>query len=356
MNMLRIGPVSVRWKSRPLMICCLLLAVILLLAVFHIATGTMSFSSSRVVSSLLGGSDNATADRIIQRVRLPRLVTALFVGASLGMAGSIFQSISRNALGSPDVIGFTTGAATGAIAQIILLNAGPLETALSAVASGMAAAVLVFVLAVKGRRTGGYRLILVGIGVGPSFRASTLYSVAGDLDRAASAQLWLSGSLNTRSWAHAVPAMAGFVVTVPLALYYAKSTNLLEMGDDAACQLGIQPERTRLMMVLVAVTLTSVATASVGPIAFVALAAPQLARRLTANSSFPLISGALMGATLLVGADLLSQHVPFGIKMPIGLTTGLLGDFIFFGFLLATKTRLVVLEKQRKLAKKTNHY
>lgn len=326
MNMLRIGPVSVRWKSRPLMICCLLVAAILLLAVFHIATGTMSFSFSQVVSSLLGGSDNATADRIIQRVRLPRLVTALFVGASLGMAGSIFQSISRNALGSPDVIGFTTGAATGAIAQIILFNAGPLETALSAVASGMAAAVLVFMLAVKGRRTGGYRLILVGIGVGAILSGiNTVLLVAGDLDQAASAQLWLSGSLNTRSWAHAVPAMAGFAVTVPLALYYAKSVNLLEMGDDAACQLGIQPERTRLTMVLVAVTLTSVATASAGPIAFVALAAPQLARRLTASSNVPLISGALMGATLLVGADLLSQHVPFGIKMPIGLTTGLLG-------------------------------
>ncbi len=338
MNMLRIGPVSVRWKSRPLMICCLLLAAILLLAVFHIATGTMSFSSSQVVSSLVGGSDNATADRIIQRVRLPRLVTALLVGASLGMAGAIFQSISRNALGSPDVIGFTTGAATGAIAQIILFNAGPLETALSAVASGMGAAVLVFMLAVKGRRTGGYRLILVGIGVGAILSGiNTVLLVAGDLDQAASAQLWLSGSLNTRSWAHAVPAMVGFAVTVPLALHYAKSVNILEMGDDAACQLGIQPERTRLAMVLVAVTLTSVATASAGPISFVALAAPQLARRLTASSNVPLISGALMGATLLVVADLLSQHVPFGIKMPIGLTTGLLGGLYLLWVLACQK-------------------
>lgn len=338
MNMLRIGPVSVRWKSRPLMICCLLLAGILLLAVFHIATGTMSFSSSQVVSSLIGGSDNATADRIIQRVRLPRLVTALFVGASLGMAGAIFQSISRNALGSPDVIGFTTGAATGAIAQIILFNAGPLETALSAVASGMAAAVLVFMLAVKGRRTGGYRLILVGIGVGAILSGiNTVLLVAGDLDQAASAQLWLSGSLNTRSWAHVVPAMVGFAVTVPLALHYAKSVNILEMGDDAACQLGIQPESTRLAMVLVAVTLTSVATASAGPISFVALAAPQLARRLTASSNVPLISGALMGATLLVVADLLSQHVPIGIKMPIGLTTGLLGGLYLLWVLACQK-------------------
>ncbi|EEQ94583.1 iron chelate uptake ABC transporter family permease subunit [Brucella intermedia] len=338
MNIFRIGPVSVRWKSRPLMICCLLLAAILLLAVFHIATGTMSFSSFQVISSLVGGSDNATADRIIQRVRLPRLVTALFVGASLGMAGAIFQSISRNALGSPDVIGFTTGAATGAIAQIILFNAGPLETALSAVASGMAAAVLVFMLAVKGRRTGGYRLILVGIGVGAILSGiNTVLLVAGDLDQAASAQLWLSGSLNTRSWAHVVPAMVGFAVTVPLALHYAKSVNILEMGDDAACQLGIQPERTRLAMVLVAVTLTSVATASAGPISFVALAAPQLARRLTASSNVPLISGALMGATLLVVADLLSQHVPFGIKMPIGLTTGLLGGLYLLWVLACQK-------------------
>lgn len=299
----------------------------------------MSFSPSQVISSLLGGGDNATADRIILRVRLPRLVTALFVGASLGMAGSIFQSISRNALGSPDVIGFTTGAATGAIAQIILFNAGPLETALAAVASGIATAILVFLLALKGGRTGGYRLILVGIGVGAVLSGvNTVLLVAGDLDQAASAQLWLSGSLNTRTWAHAIPALAGFVATVPLALYYAKPISLLEMGDDAASQLGVPTERTRLTMVIVAVALTSIATASAGPIAFVALAAPQLARRLTADSNVPLISGAITGATLLVGADLLSQHVPFGVKMPIGLTTGLLGGLYLLWILVRHKT------------------
>ncbi len=158
------------------------------------------FYPNDILKSVTGHGLNPTTDRIIFRVRLPRLITALFVGASLGMAGSIFQSISRNALGSPDIIGFTTGAATGAIVQIILFNSGPFETALAAVLSGIGTALIVFLLAMKGRTTGGYRLILVGIGVGAVLSGlNTVMLVAGDLDQAASAQLWLAGSLNTRT-------------------------------------------------------------------------------------------------------------------------------------------------------------
>lgn len=297
----------------------------------------MAFSPQEIFKSLLGDAANPTAERIIMRVRLPRLVTAIFVGASLGMAGSIFQSISRNALGSPDIIGFTTGAATGAIVQIILFNAGPFETALAAVLSGLGTAIIVFILALKGRTTGGYRLILIGLGVGAVLSGvNTVLLVAGDLDQAASAQLWLAGSLNTRTWAHAIPAAVGFFITVPIVVTYAQRISLIEMGDDAARQLGVSVETTRLIMVLVAVALTSVATAATGPIAFIALAAPQLVRRLTHAPGVPLIASAIMGAVLLVGADLFAQHFPFNIKMPIGLTTGLLGG-IYLLWILSVK-------------------
>ena len=339
-SVLRIGGFSIQWRMRALIICSLLLLTALILGIVHIGTGTMSFTPSEIIKSLLGDGASPTTDRIIMRVRLPRLVTALFVGASLGMAGSIFQSISRNALGSPDIIGFTTGAATGAIVQIILFNAGPFETAFAAVLSGIGTALIVFLLSMKGRTTGGYRLILVGIGIGAVLSGvNTVLLVVGDLDQAASAQLWLAGSLNTRTWSHAIPAILGFVIVVPIAIYHAQRINLLEMGDDAASQLGVPVETTRLVMVLAAVGLTSVATAAAGPIAFIALAAPQLVRRLTRTSGVPLLASALMGAVLLVGADLVSQHFPLNVKMPIGLTTGLLGG-VYLLWVLARNRRI----------------
>ena len=325
---LRFVHCSFVWRPRAALIGAGLMLLALLLAVLLLGIGTLHLSPGEVLASLFGLGDNPTAERIIQRVRLPRVLTAVFVGAALGMAGSVFQSISRNALGSPDIIGFTTGAASGAIVQIILFNAGPLGTSLAAVLSGVCTAAVVFVLSLKGRTTGGYRLVLVGIGVGAMLIGlNTVLLVTGDLDQAMTAQLWLSGSLNTRTWSHVVPAAIGFVLIVPIAIYHARPLNMLEMGDDTACQLGVPVERSRLVMVMAAVGLTSIATAAAGPISFIALAAPQLARRLTGSPDIPLVSGAIMGALLLLSADLVSQRFPLNLNLPIGLTTGLLGGF-----------------------------
>ena len=324
----RFAHCSFVWRPRAALIGAGLLLLALLLAVLLLGIGTLHLSPGEVLASLFGVGDNPTAERIIQRVRLPRVLTAVFVGAALGMAGSVFQSISRNALGSPDIIGFTTGAASGAIVQIILFNAGPLGASLAAVLSGVCTAAVVFVLSLKGRTTGGYRLVLVGIGVGAMLTGlNTVLLVTGDLDQAMTAQLWLSGSLNTRTWSHVVPAALGFVLIVPIAIYHARQLNILEMGDDTACQLGVPVERSRLVMVMAAVGLTSIATAAAGPISFIALAAPQLARRLTGSPDIPLVSGAIMGALLLLSADLVSQRFPLNLNLPIGLTTGLLGGF-----------------------------
>ncbi|WLR95665.1 FecCD family ABC transporter permease [Shinella zoogloeoides] len=335
----RVGSLSFRWRPRVVVLCGVLALVLAAFAILLLGSGTLSFSAGEVLAVLSGQGDNAKAERVLLRIRLPRLLTAILVGGALGMAGSIFQSISRNALGSPDVIGFTTGAATGAIVQIMLLDAGPFETSVAAVLSGVLTAVAVFLLARKGRSTGGYRLVLVGIGVGATLSGvNTILLVSGDLDQAASAQLWLAGSLNTRTWSHVVPAAIGFAVVLPIAILHARRLNLLEMGDDAARQLGVDAERTRLVMIMAAVGLTSIATAAAGPIAFVALAAPQLARRLSASPDVPVVSGAMMGMVLLLAADLASQHLPINIHMPIGLTTGLLGGFYLLWLLVRSRS------------------
>lgn len=323
---LRFGSLSLLWRPRTAWVCAGLAGIGLVLAIALLGTGTLAFTPAEVVTALFGKSGNAMAERVVWGLRLPRVVTAACVGAALGMAGAIFQSISRNALGSPDIIGFTTGAATGAIIQIILFGADPVAVSLSAALSGMATAALVFLLALKGRTTGGYRLVLVGIGVGTTLSGvNTVLLVASDLDRSVSAQIWLAGSLSARSWSHAVPAVLGLLLIVPVALWHARRLALLEMGDDAASQLGVSVERTRLAMVMTAVGLTALATAAAGPIAFIALAAPQLARRLCRSPDVPLLPGAAMGAVLLLAADLVSQRFPSGLNLPVGLTTGLLG-------------------------------
>ncbi|EMX0638381.1 iron chelate uptake ABC transporter family permease subunit [Pseudomonas aeruginosa] len=334
LHALRLGSLSLRWRPRAALACLVLAGVGLALAAALLGTGSLALGPAEVFASLLGQGQDPTAQRIVQRVRLPRVLTACLVGAALGMAGAIFQSISRNPLGSPDVIGFTTGAASGAIVQIILFDAGPLATSLAALAAGLCTALAV----VLGATAGGYRLVLVGIGVGASLSGlNSLLLVTGNLDQAMYAQLWLAGSLNTRTWSHVVPAALGLLASVPLALYHGRRLEVLELGDASAAQLGVAVERVRLQMVLVAVGMTAIATAAAGPIAFIALAGPQLARRLTRSAGVPLLSGALMGAVLLLAADLLGQRLAYVANLPIGLMTGLLGGFYLLWLLLRSR-------------------
>ena len=338
LHALRLGSLSLRWRPRAALACLVLAGIGLALAAALLGTGSLALGPAEVFASLLGQGQDPTAQRIVQRVRLPRVLTASLVGAALGMAGAIFQSISRNPLGSPDVIGFTTGAASGAIVQIILFDAGPLATSLAALAAGLCTALAVVLLARRGATAGGYRLVLVGIGVGASLSGlNSLLLVTGNLDQAMYAQLWLAGSLNTRTWSHVVPAALGLLASVPLALYHGRRLEVLELGDASAAQLGGAVERVRLQMVLVAVGMTAIATAAAGPIAFIALAGPQLARRLTRSAGVPLLSGALMGAVLLLAADLLGQRLAYVANLPIGLMTGLLGGFYLLWLLLRSR-------------------
>lgn len=336
---LRAAGLSLRLRPRAVVVCAVLVLTCAVVAIMLLGTGTLPLTAGEVVDALFGAGGNPTAERIILRVRLPRLATAMLVGASLGMAGAIFQSLSRNELGSPDIIGFTTGAATGALLQIVLFDAGPLAVSLAAFASCIATAAIIVLLSARNGTTGGYRLVLVGVGIGAILSGiNTILLVKGGLDRAAAAQLWLAGSLNTRTWAHVIPAAIGFAAIVPVVVLNARQATLLEMGDDIATQLGVVPERTRLTMVMAAVGLTAIATAAAGPIAFVALAGPQLARRLTRSPKVPLASGALMGALLVLLADLISQRAPFQVNMPVGLTTGMLGGLYLLWLLTRKRT------------------
>jgi iron-siderophore transport system permease protein len=210
--------------------------------------------------------------------------------------------------------------------------------ALGAVAGGLLTAAVVYLLSRKGGVTGGYRLILVGIGVGAVLAAvNDLLLVVGDLDQAISANLWRAGSLDARTWTHALPVAVGTLVLVPLVLPLARRASLMEMGDDIAQQLGVRVERTRMLLMLAAVALTGFATAAAGPIAFVALAAPQLVVRLTRWRTMPVLSAAAMGACLLVLADVVTRLLPITAAVPIGRMTGIIGGLYLIWMLTRSK-------------------
>ena len=334
---LSLGPVLLRCRPRTLVTGVVLAASAVVLGLAGMQTGSIALAFGDVLGAVFGQGENRSV-KVVQKIRLPRTLTALGVGACLGAAGATFQSISRNALGSPDIIGFTTGAATGAVTQIVLFDAGPGATALAAVAGGLLAAGIVYLLSLNGGITGGYRLVLVGIGVGAMLTAvNTILLAKGDSDLAAEAHLWLSGSLAARTWGHAVPVLAAVVILLPVLLALSRNLNQMEMGDDAARALGIRTERTRILAMAAAVGLTAVATAAAGPIVFVALAAPQLASRLTRSPGVHIGTGALMGAVLVAGSDLLSQRLPIQAAVPIGLMTGLMGGVYLLWLLTRSK-------------------
>ena len=312
-----------RVHPRSLVVCLLLLAAMLLAAVASIGTGDFPLPASDVIATLVGRGDPAS-EFIIETLRLPRVLTAMLVGAAFGIAGAIFQSISRNPLGSPDMIGFTVGSVTGAVLVILVIDGTTTQIAAGAIGGGLVTAVLIYVLALRGG-VQGYRLVLVGIGIAAVLQAVNAYLVArATREDAFEAAHWMIGSVNGRGWEHVWPVAAALAVLVPAALLLARPLAMLELGDDAARALGVSAERSRLALIFVAVGLTAVATASTGPIAFVALAAPQIARRLTRSSAPGLVAAALMGALLLVASDLAAQRL-LSIDLPVGVMTGALG-------------------------------
>jgi iron complex transport system permease protein len=314
---------------------CALLA--LAMGMLSICSGDYPMSPADVVRTL-AGDGTPGQDFIVNELRLPRVVTALLVGAALALAGALFQSLVRNPLGSPDVLGFTQGAAAGALV-VVVAGGSSLALAGGAVIGGMVTGVAIYALAWR-HGVPGNRLVLIGIGT-----AAILTGVNGylftraQLMEAARALLWLTGSLDGRGWADALPLLTAMVVLVPVVvLGCGRALRMIEMGDDMANGLGVRVERTRLVLLASAVLLASLAAAAAGPVNFVALTAPQLARRLTRQPGPNLLPSMCTGAVLLVSADWAAQRLITGHQLPVGVVTGVLGGG-YLVWLLATQRR-----------------
>lgn len=324
MSVLRVpAGMSVRFRMRTLAVSagCALLACAT--SVVAIGSGDYPMSPGEVVRTLLGGG--TTADEfVVTELRLPRVATALLAGAALALSGAIFQALVRNPLGSPDLLGFTQGSACGALTAI-MLGGGSLAVAFGAVGGGIATGLLIYAFAWRQGLHGG-RLVLAGIGL-----AAILTGVEGylltqaNITDAARAVLWIIGSLDGRSWSDAVPLAVALAILVPLTVGRSRALAMLELGDEAAASLGVRVGTVRMLLLFAAVLLSSFAAGAVGPVAFVALTAPQLARRLTAAPGPNLVPALCLGPALLVIADLLGQRLISGRELPVGVLTGALG-------------------------------
>ncbi|GFN01897.1 iron-enterobactin transporter permease [Streptomyces microflavus] len=246
-------------------------------------------------------------------------------GAALAVGGAIFQSLTRNPLGSPDVIGFTTGSYTGVVLTLLAGASSYSALAAGALGGGLITAFAVYLLAFR-RGVRGFRLIIVGIAVGALLSSvNTWFLVKADVDTALRAAVWGAGSLSAIGWPAVMTASAltaGVALAAPVAQ---RRMRWLELGDDTAAMLGVPVERTKLLLVVLGVAATAAVTAAAGPIAFVALAAPQIARRLTGRGTVDLTGAALVGALLLLGADMAAQHAIPDVSLPTGAVTVCVG-------------------------------
>ncbi len=300
-------------------------------------TGTPGLGFVEVLRVLAGQVGGSAADHVAGW--LPVVVTAILGGASLALSGAIFQTLTRNPLGSPDIIGFTTGANTGALVAMLVLGLGSGGATAGALLGCLGTALIVYFLGMRGG-TGNYRFIIVGIGVSAMLLSFNGYLVAtADVQNAGAAAAWGMGNLRDLSMADTVPVFVTLAVLVPALLVVAPRMRMFELGTDSAASKGVDTERTQMLLLVIGVGFAAATTAIAGPIAFVALVAPQVAARITPSPGIPLVTSAAVGATLLVSSEVAARTILAPqTQLPVGVVTTSLGG-VYLLFLLLAQSR-----------------
>ncbi|MDN3238238.1 FecCD family ABC transporter permease [Glycomyces tritici] len=339
-TVLRVGAASIRLRHRTIAAILGTLAVLAAVSLWSAATGSTALGLDRTWAALL--DEGTKGDEfILWDLRLPRLATGLAVGACMGLSGALFQNLTRNPLGSPDILGLTQGATTGALIAIILTDA-TLELTAGFAALGALATGLVIWSLTRGGDSSGYRLVLVGIGV-----AAILAGVNGYLLTrttivdAFRAVYWLTGDLSGRNWEQAaVVAVVLFAGAVNVVLL-SRGLDALRLGEASATGLGVRVTGTRVAALVTASVLIAGAVAVAGPLAFVALAAPHIAARLTGSTRSFMLS-AIVGALIVTGADMIAVAGLGDRQLPTGVVTGVVGGVYLIWLLIAQRKKGVM--------------
>ena len=317
-----VGRRSVLITPRHVIVGFILLALSLAVAVVSLRLGKFPVTAQEVIDALQG-QGRKIVQVVVVKWKLPRIVLGLVAGLALGVAGALFQTITRNPLGSPDLIGFSTGAQTGILVSILLLPGSMLSASLASFIGGAAVGTVTYLVSLRGGFTG-LRFILVGIAISSMLVSVNRWLlVRVDDDEGLGALKAITGTLGAARWPVVAPTCLAIGVTVALILLASRHLQVLSLGEQVATILGSPTRRASAVLILLGTVLVAVVTMAAGPIGFVALVAPHLARLLTGSPQSPLLVSGLTGSLLMVGADLLSQLVLE--SMPVSVVTNAVG-------------------------------
>lgn len=312
-----------RRRRRRNCVAAILAALLFLLAAAMVLYGNTVYPLS-VVWRVLQGEEIKGAAFAIRTIRLPRMFAAVLSGLSFGMSGYVFQTILRNPLASPDIIGVSSGTSVMAVFCILVLGMGAGGVSVLSVLAGIAVALLIYTLASKGGFSHS-RMILIGIGMQALLRAAVTYllSRAAQYD-VAGTQQWLNGSLNNAQLGRLPWLFAAAVVFISVLLYMNRHLEAVQLGNEYASTLGLNVRRDYMVLLLCAVCLVAFATSVTGPIASVAFLSGPIASRLAGHGRSNLVPSGLVGAVLVLAADMIGQYA-FAVRYPVGVVTGILG-------------------------------
>ncbi|MFI6096167.1 FecCD family ABC transporter permease [Lentzea sp. NPDC051213] len=323
----RIGGWSWVWRPWIVLVTVVLAAITFLVFCVSISVGDFTIELPAVFKTIFGQGERVD-EFVIMDLRMPRALVGLIIGVALGISGALTQSIARNPLASPDVLGITHGASATAVFLVTATSGSAITSSIglpaAALVGGLLTGFLVYFLAWR-KGIDGFRLILIGVSVSAAMQAVTTWLlVLADIRDVARAQSWLVGSLDSRSWTEVWTALWLALALVVIVLVTAFQLRPMHFGDDVAAGLGVRYSAVRAVLLLCAVLLAGVAVAAAGPVPFVALVAPQITMRLMRTPVPPLLASGLFGALLLIGSDLIARSV-LPNDLPVGIVTAIIG-------------------------------
>lgn len=310
-------------RKRHITVAIVLMLLLIILSIIMLTYGNTIYSFD-VVFRVLTGEEINGAVFAIKTLRLPRMLTGILAGLAFGIAGNTFQTLLRNDLASPDIIGVTTGSSVAAVFCILILNLSGNMVSIISLLSGLVVAAAIYFLS-QGKNFSKGRLILIGIGIQAMLKAviSFILLKSAEYD-VATALRWLNGSLNGVQM-NGVPGLlivvflGGFIITL-----LSRHLQVLQLGDDSAITLGVKVNIMYLILIFGAVFLAAFATSITGPIASIAFLSGPIASRLVGKGGINTLTAGLVGAFLVLAADLVGQFA-LGTRYPVGVITGVLG-------------------------------
>jgi iron complex transport system permease protein len=330
---LRVGKsISFLVDKKAVTISWILFAVSVIVFLVSAGSGEMYISPLEVAKTLFGNGSDMN-EIVIYTFRLPRILVALLAGMSLAVAGAILQGMIRNPLASPDVLGITGGAAAAVVMFLTLFSDKNNSLTISihwlplgAFVGATVTALLVYVLAWKNGMAP-LRLVLIGVGISALMQAcTTLLMITGPIYRASQANVWITGSVYGASWKHVTLLAPWTLILLAISFLSARKMNIQELGDELAIGAGVSLQKQRFFLLLLSTALTGGAVAFAGGIGFVGLIAPHMARRLVGSSFGALLpASALLGAILVMAADLAGRMLFAPMEIPAGVFTAAVG-------------------------------